>query len=98
MSIWNVISDIILFRWLFRNLNWNEQSGNTFEQLKPTKKKPNHEEIDSTEFSFNRSSTNFSRGSKYDNRHFYDYNNSGYSHSFDNFHEEQDDYDMMDDF
>ncbi len=80
MSLWNYIGEFLLFRWLFGSHEHNE-----------TKR-----DLSDKSASFgNDTHTGFGRShdnsySRYDNRDY------GYSQSYDDFHDEQDDYDMMD--
>ena len=88
MTFWNYIGEFFLFRWLFGSHKHNESKRN----LSDTSSSFGHKDI----IGNNDTHTGFSRRhensySRYDN---YDY---GYSQSYDDFHDEQDGYDMMDD-
>ncbi len=87
MSYWNYIGEFFLFRWLFGSHKHNvtqQNMSDTFSSF------GNMDIIDDndTHSGFDRHENSYSR---YDNRDY------GYSQSCDDFHDEQDDYDMMDD-
>lgn len=87
MSFWNYICEFLLFRWLFGSRKCNE--------TKPDLSDPstNFENGDIDELD-----SHIGFGKHYDNCYsHYDNQGYGYSHSYDDFHDEQDDYDMMDD-
>lgn len=88
MSIWNYISEFLLFRWLF-GAHKHRNTDNGMADY-PTHSCNNGKTDDYHHFgSINRNENSFS----YSNDHDYE----SY-HSQDDFFEEQDDFDMMDDF
>ena len=89
MSIWKYICEFLLFRWLLGSHNHND----TKQNLSNTATSSNdYNMTDDTD-------SHIGYGSRYDNSSPRYYNqNCDYSQSYDDFHEEQDDYDMMDDF
>ncbi len=87
MNIWNYIGEFFLFRWLFGSNKHNETKCN----LSNTSSSFGNCDIiedNDTHSGFVRHENSYSR---FDN---HDY---GYSQSYDDFHDEQDGYDMMDD-
>lgn len=88
MSFWNYIGEFFLFRWLFGYHRHNE----TQQNMSDTSSSFGNKDI----INVNDTHTDFGR--RHDNSYSrYDNHDYGYSQSFDNFHDEQDDYDMMDD-
>lgn len=87
MSFWNYIGEFFLFRWLFGSHKHNETKRDLSD---PTTNFENGyiDELDS----------HIDFGKHYENCYsHYDNKGYGYSQSYDDFHDEQDDYDMMDD-
>lgn len=87
MSIFRNIREFFLFRWLFGSHRHNGAQQNMSDTSSSFGNKDNIDD-DDTHFGFVRHENSYSR---YDN---HDY---GYSQSYDDFHDEQDDYDMIDD-
>lgn len=83
MNFWNYISEILLFRWLSGKLNREEG------RMNASKFDNRVDEVDDLE-----SCLNYKAPLSHDSYDKYDRN----CHSFNDFDEEQDDYDMMDDF
>lgn len=88
MSFWNYIGEFFLFRWQFGSHKCNETK---------------HDVLD-TDIRFsgrdfaNDMDSHIGLDRHYDNCYScYDNQDYGYSQSYDDFHDEQDDYDMMDD-
>lgn len=89
MTFWNYIGEFFLFRWLFGFHKHNESKRNLSDTSSSFGNKYIVDDND-THSGFGCHKNSYSR---YDN---HDY---GYSQSYDDFHDEQDDYDMMgDDF
>lgn len=87
MTFWNYIGEFFLFRWLFGSRKCNETKRDLSAPTTPFEN-GDIDELDSS----------ISFGRHYDNRYSrYDNQNYGYSQSYDDFHDDQDDYDMMDD-
>lgn len=94
MRIWNYIGEFFLFRWLFGKLHHKEDYES---ELKSNARRTFMS--DSTED--NEAPDSWSSGyyHGYSSRNIYDsYDYDRLNQSIDDFHEEQDDYDMMDDF
>ncbi|WP_305483349.1 hypothetical protein [Paramuribaculum intestinale] len=87
MSLWNYIGEFLLFRWLFGSHEHNETKRDLSDKSASFGNKDIIDDND-THTGFGRSHDN--SYSRYDNRDY------GYSQSYDDFHDEQDDYDMMD--
>lgn len=87
MNFWNYIGEFFLFRWLFSSHRHNETQQNISDTSSGFGSK-DIMDVNDTHFDFGRHENSYSR---YDNRDY------GYSQSYDDFHDEQDDYDMMDD-
>lgn len=87
MSFWNYIGGFFLFRWLFGSHKHNETQQNMSDTSSSFGNK-DIIDVDDTHYGFGPNENSYSR---YDNRDY------GYSQSCDDFHDEQDDYDMMDD-
>ena len=88
MSLWNYIGEFLLFRWLFglgkRDATEHDSYGSSFRSFR--------DDFD------NHTNPDTGSGSRYDSPYSrYDHHDYGYSQSYDDFHDEQDDYDMMDD-
>lgn len=87
MAFWNYIGEFFLFRWLFGFHKCNE----TKNDLSTPITNSGNRDVDELD-------SHISFGRHYDNRYSrYDNLNYGYSQSYDDFHDDQDDYDMMDD-
>ena len=88
MIFWNYIGEFLLFRWLFGSRNHNE-----------AKRDGSDSTISSVDRNFsNDLDSHIGFGSRYDKSYSrYDNQDYGHSQSYDDFHDEQDDYDMMDD-
>lgn len=87
MTFWNYIGEFFLFRWLFGSHKHNETQQNMSDTSSSFGNK-DIIDVDDTHYGFGPNENSCSR---YDNRDY------GYSQSCDDFHDEQDDYDMMDD-
>ena len=87
MTFWNYIGEFFLFRWLFGSHKHNETQQNMSDTSSSFGNK-DIIDVDDTHYGFGPNENSYSR---YDNREY------GYSQSCDDFHDEQDDYDMMDD-
>lgn len=88
MSFWTYIGEFFLFRWLFGSHKHDE----TKRDLSDTSSSFGSKDIiddNDTHICFGRRYENLY--SRYDNHHY------GYSQSYDDSHDEQDNYDMMDD-
>jgi hypothetical protein len=87
MTFWNYIGEFFLFRWLFGSHKHDEPKRDLSDMSASF---GNNDIIDDndTHSRFGRHGNSYSR---YDNRDY------GYSQSYDNLHDEQDDYDTMDD-
>ncbi len=96
MSIWNYISEFILFRWLFGNRNKSHHVVNSH-PVDTTDYTPRRVDIEDYIANDLDDDLRLMRGSEYgrSNRHK-DYSDYGYQ-PYDDFLDEQDDYDMMDD-
>lgn len=87
MSFWNIIGDNLLFRWLFGFHKHDEPK----RCLRCTSSSFGNKDIIDD-------NTHTSVGSRHENSYSrYDSHDYCYTQSYDDFHEEQDDYDMMDD-
>ena len=88
MSLWNIIGEILLFRWLFKSSSNDTHGHNTSYQsdIKPTDR---HSYISDDSDDLDDFMTHHNKYGDYDH---------GSYQSYDDFHEEQDDYDMFDDF
>lgn len=87
MTFWNYIGEFFLFRWLFGSHKHNETQQNMSDTSSSFGNK-DIIDVDDTHYGFGPNENSYSH---YDNRDY------GYSQSCDDFHDEQDDYDMMDD-
>lgn len=87
MSIFRYIRGFFLFRWLFGSHKHNETQQNISDTSSSFGNKDIIDDND-THSGFGRHGNSYSR---YDNLDY------GYSQSYDDFYDEQDDYDMMDD-
>lgn len=88
MSFWNIIGEFFLFRWLFGSHEHDE----TKQNLSDTSSSfGNKDFIDDNDRHISIGSRHGISCFRYDNRNY------GYSQSYDDLHDEQDDYDMMDD-
>ena len=113
MKFWNYLGEFILFRWLFEKLGMykkenkaptNGRSDLIDEDSRSYMVNNDYYESDDLDdldiFLRNNSAREYGNksdlNSYYSNHH--DWSNGNYDQSFDDFHEEQDDYDMMDDF
>lgn len=92
MKFWNYIGEFYLFRWLFGKLHKNEDGVTSSANRQPFMS----DCVEDNDAPVVRSSS-YHYNQPY--RDPYDGNDDGWSNKpFDDFHEEQDDYDMMDDF
>lgn len=87
MSFWTYIGEFFLLRWLFSSHRHNKTQQNISDMSSGFGNK-DIIDVNDTHSDFGRHENSYSR---YDNRDY------GYSQSYDDFHDEQDDYDMMDD-
>jgi len=87
MKLWNYIGEFFLFRWLFGSHKHNKP-GRDLSDTSSSFGNKDIIDVTDTHSGFGRHENSYSR---YDN---HDY---GYSQSYDDFHDEQDEYDMMDD-
>ena len=103
MSIWNNIGEFFLFRWLFSkratHRRGNETISTDYDNYYGYYDEA--DDIDDLDISMRNNSVreygNMShRNVNYNNYH--DWTGENYDQSFDDFHEEQDDYDMMEEY
>lgn len=88
MKFWNYIGEFFLFRWLFGSHKHNEPKRDVPNTNPRSADRDFANDLDSHIVGIRHSDNSYSR---------YDNQNYGYSQSYDDFHAEQDDYDMMDD-
>ena len=88
MKFWNYIGEFLLFRWLFGSHKHSE----------PKRDVPNANISHADRDYADDLDSHIGYGSRYHNSYSrYDNHDYGYSQSYDDFLDEQDDYDMMDD-
>lgn len=88
MAIWNYIGEFFLFRWLFGSHKHNEVKCDV---LDTNIKSADRDFADDLDPYIGYESHYYNNRSRYNNQDY------GYSQSYDDFHDEQDVYDMMDD-
>lgn len=88
MKFWSYIGEFLLFRWLFGSHKHNEPKRDVSDTAISPAHRNLEDDIDLL----------FGQNSRYDSSYsHYDEHDYGYSQSYDDFLDEQDDYDMMDD-
>lgn len=87
MAFWKYIGEFLLFRWLFGS-HKHDEPGRDLSDTSSSFGNKDIIDVNDTHSDFGCHENSYSR---YDNRDY------GYSQLYDDFHDEQDDYDMMDD-